>query len=97
MVEHYTTILPFKPKKWVLCNCPMTLKDVILLMEVYASIEARMYLIPKAWRKKAETLPGETGHSPPARAATQKGGEWQGPLNAKTPWQDTPYHHTSLG
>lgn len=34
MVEHYTTILPFKPKNWVLFNWPTTLEDAIALIHL---------------------------------------------------------------
>lgn len=54
MVKPYTTILPFKPPNWVLCHRPGlgTLEETIMLMEVYTSTEAGLYLIPKAWKKK---------------------------------------------
>lgn len=53
MVEHNTIVLPFKRKTWVLCHQPGTLEEAISLMEVYASAETGLYLIPKAWKKKA--------------------------------------------
>lgn len=56
MEEHYTAILPFKPKNWVLCHQPSMLEDTIALMEAYAAVEASLYLIPKAWQKKGSCL-----------------------------------------
>lgn len=54
MIEHYTTLLPFKPKNWVLCHNPSTLEKMIALMEAYASVKAGMYLINWSWKKKEE-------------------------------------------
>lgn len=54
LVEHFTMILPFKRKNWVLCHQPDTLEEVIMLMEAYASAEAAVYLIPRSWKRKAE-------------------------------------------
>lgn len=52
MVEHYVSILLLKPKNCVLCHQPVTLKEsTMTLMEVYASAEAGLYLLPKAWGK----------------------------------------------
>lgn len=52
MVEHYMAILPFKPKKWVLCHQLAMLEDAIVaLMEAYAAANVMLYLIPKAWKK----------------------------------------------
>lgn len=56
--KHYTMLLPFKPKNWVLCNHPTTLEDVITLMEAYTSVEVGMYLIPWAWKKKNDRPAG---------------------------------------
>lgn len=56
-VEHYTAMLLFKPK-----NCePATLEEAIMLMEAYASSEAGLYLIPKAWRKGTHKAPPMEG------------------------------------
>lgn len=38
--EHYVALLPYKPKHCVTCHQPRTLKDAVLLMEVYMSAEA---------------------------------------------------------
>lgn len=32
LVEHFTAILPFKPKNWVLCHQPNTSEEAIMLM-----------------------------------------------------------------
>lgn len=61
IIEYYTALLPFKPNNLVLCNKPATLEDATTLMEVYASTEARQYLIPKGWKKKAEGRGGPQG------------------------------------
>lgn len=37
MVEHYTTILQFKPKNWVLCGPPTTLEDTIAFYWSYCT------------------------------------------------------------
>lgn len=47
VVEHYTAILPLKPKNWVLCHQPGTLEEATALMEAYTSVEASLYLMPK--------------------------------------------------
>lgn len=57
MVEHYTAILPFKRKNWVLCHQSATVENAIAL-EVYVATEARLYLIPKAWKKKGNRSGG---------------------------------------
>lgn len=68
MIEYYTVILSFKTQNWVLCNHPSILADAIDLMEAYATVEAGLYLIPKAWKKKTgkpgsrERHPEERGH-----------------------------------
>lgn len=63
MVEHYTTILPFKLKNWVLCSQLGPFKETFAPMEVYASAEAGLYLILKPWKKKVvQTSRG--GHKP---------------------------------
>lgn len=41
-------ILPFKPQNWVMCHAPAILKEAMVLMEGYASVEPGVYLIPKA-------------------------------------------------
>lgn len=58
MIEHYTTISLFKPKKGVLCNCLSTLEDAISLMEDYTLAVSRMYLIMKALKRKG--MPNQT-------------------------------------
>lgn len=60
MVQHYKSILPFKPKNWALCHQPATLEDTITLMEAYASMEASHYLMPKVWKQKGDM--GEHGY-----------------------------------
>lgn len=40
VVEHYMSILLFKPKNWVLCHQPATLEEAIVLMEAYTSAKA---------------------------------------------------------
>lgn len=47
-------ILPFKPKRWVLCHKPASLEEAIGLMEAYSSAEAGMYLMPKSWLSKGD-------------------------------------------
>lgn len=32
-MEHYVTLLPYKPKRWVTCHQPQILEDALLLME----------------------------------------------------------------
>lgn len=63
-VEHYTAVLPFKPKNWVACHQPATLEDAIVLIEAYMSAKADHYLLPKAWKITPEKRPqGLWGHS----------------------------------
>lgn len=54
LMDHCISILPFKPKNWIMCHQPAKLEEVVVLMEVYASAEMGIYLIPKAWK-------GQTG------------------------------------
>lgn len=54
MVEHYIDILPFKSPQRVMCHQPATLEEAVVLMEAYASVAARAYLIPKVWKGQQE-------------------------------------------
>lgn len=49
-MEHYISILPFKTKNWVMCHQLATLEEAVVLMEMYALVEAGAYLIPKVWK-----------------------------------------------
>lgn len=48
MIAHYTSILPFNSKTCALCLQPMTFEEAFMLIEVYASAKAGLYLILKA-------------------------------------------------
>lgn len=61
MVKHCTVLLQFKPKNWVMCHKPVTLEEVIGLMEAYASAESGLYLILKVWGKRGEGKAGIPG------------------------------------
>lgn len=50
MSKHYTSVLPFTSRNGVLHNQPTILK------EAYASTEADLYLISKAWKNKGERI-----------------------------------------
>lgn len=50
MVQHYMSVLPLKPKNWVMCHQPTTLEEAMVLMEAYAGA----YLIPMAWKTQTE-------------------------------------------
>lgn len=51
--DHYTALLPFKPKNMVMCHQSGTLEKAICLTEVdMVAEEAGHYLIPKSWKWK---------------------------------------------
>lgn len=48
MVEHNVSILPFKPKNWMMCHHqPTVLEEATVLMEAYALAKA-----PARWSKE---------------------------------------------
>lgn len=49
MVEHYTTIFPFKPRTLCSVISPAPWKTTAL-MKMYDLAEARLYHIPKSWK-----------------------------------------------
>lgn len=54
LVEHYITMLPFKPKNGVMCHQSASLEEAVVLMEAYASVEVGAYLFPKTWKGQRE-------------------------------------------
>lgn len=54
LVEHFTTILPFKHKNWVFCHQTVTLEEAMMLMEAYSSAKVGLYFILKIWKRKTE-------------------------------------------
>lgn len=44
LVEHFTPILPFNPKSWLLCPQPAKLEEAVIMMEAYACIDAGLHL-----------------------------------------------------
>lgn len=54
LVEHYISVLCFKPKNWDMCHQPATLEEFIVLMEPYASAEADVYVIPNSWKRQTK-------------------------------------------
>lgn len=81
LVEHDLSILPFKPPNWVVCHQPATLKELVVLMEVYASAEAGVYLNPKAWKGRMDHKPQGQADQGPRCGREQQGRSEQGPCH----------------
>lgn len=80
-VEHFVAILPYKPKRWVTCHQPHTMKDAVLLMEAYMLAKAGVYLKKNLQRQptRVEQVKGLCKGAPPPNLSCQ----WPIPVTEK--------------
>lgn len=79
MLEHYSSILPFKPKNWMMCHQPSTLEEAMVLIEAHTLTEAGAYLFPRFCRYAAEKGWTDLGRKK-IPGATLLGGEEEKPV-----------------